>query len=1805
MSHAQVQRPFDDYSDELNIHFRNLPLLSRLARKVLLFVIKLAPEGRLKKQLLAYIPSLQKKTSCRNEPILTIYSLSEKETKQFVDLLEEVLKEVCKRQRECTDIQSTQNDKYLLDQRSGSPLLFDEQSSCEESHTFKVKLEVDNTNSGKLQNDGFHTLSPARHQDSFKTVNSPAISNSSATKTYNISSDDKVKAVSSDENDKMYSLLSETASETDDDVLLVKAKPSSDLFSSYDSESNESNKDSTIISSKTLSVECQESTSDNDVPISRLFRHARHIIYSDESSDSDDIWKPLRKKRVRSRRKRTMAIANFEESHDEFNTTASVKSTPLIQGKRTPVLRIAPILPLGVYKPSQRVNIPVTQSMTTTDQKSLIDLQQVETVQKRGDCVRISSRKSNLQSKQTTSSQLVCLKFQMPSITSLVNRHSSTLHNAHSDDKQVEVPDDIHFPNERITSVTKVKILETIDQDIETKLENGIDQIKEQSYGSDYNITDYLLDDNDQDIMAFFDEWEYTDPETVNEMNRFDSMSCVAADLTEQVENASLSKETKPLDKTQEDTGLEIEETIGKHETKQHETKQVQKSTSIQQPEFKVPAVPTAVSTLDKQRSLSQSFLPSTGAKSVTSVLPNPTLPSQVQTRPFRQLTVDDLLLEVLSWDPNYVTQYGQQNGINSVKPPHNLTRLVQVSDMFLSFQTYLDAFQSLLCLELWEIMTRGLLQKQCKKPLFLAVVTNVHQSADQAISSLCCEGQILFDDSQTWNHIVNGDLVMVTVVKSPLRPIKCPPVLAIVEHVEKHLGSALDTSSMSQCSQPGEENMTVTLKMRQCHWMSKNKETVELKFVESLMTAKRQWLGLIVAYKNLLIKDILCPSCPQHFCSEEAVSKPEMLTTPYNQFNIFNESQSQAIVAATLSSLKVYSLPRICLLQGPPGTGKTHTVIGVLKTILQEGQQNTSGKVRVLLCAPSNGGIDELVRRLIPEIKLCIGRKQVEGPTGHVFSQDTQIVRIGRPSAIHSDVKPFSLDSLVDQRLSQEVAALENQAVTNLRAERENIERQLDEVEKNVMIQKGRRMLSREPQSTVEVSRLEEMKAQLLDRRAHTERQCRQIRGRVKDLQRQRSRIMRDIILQADIVCCTLSGSGSHHLSNILKNRRGVNALPHFSCVVVDEAAQCCELDILIPLQYGSSKLILVGDPQQLPATVFSQKAESFGYGRSLFERFYDCFQRTRDKSPILMLNTQYRMHPAICSFPSKRFYNNRLKSCSSLSETKGWKFRPWLVFNMLKGKEECSVPGAISNLVEAEMVIELCGVISKSVSEFRIGVITPYNHQRRLISGKLKNLGQHEIEVNTVDGFQGREKDVILLSCVRARQTAGGIGFLSHRQRLNVSLTRAKKTLVVIGHLESLQVNADWQALFNDATERHVVVDVDDTNYSEAAKALLLSGKLNPREHSGLQVRPIDSTKHPSVAAVKPQQHSQSDQENTAVPVSQQRNFNKEPQKENSKILHSHDPVTTTDLKDAPVKQSSTDSCSPVKSKELSSVRSTAKKPAHKVDIQRKTLCEVLKERFTDDLDNPSVSPSFRPHSDIEKSSSLKQRHGLSLADTSKSVFYQAVTHSSTAQNKSSAQTQKLQHTCQLNVPRVKPPKQRVSIPLTNSDQATVKSLSTGWCSLIPPIEKRYNSASKSDTKSTKLRTFRSRPANKRLSTLNAPKQLPKRTKRSEKSTNSFGNRPTIESTYEGKGYTVLLKPHERVAHAQAATASKRKAFLHSNYYPRPKQPTIVDSASTAQSREIQGTPKQTGHSATNRSSTDVLGSIISDMRKDPSYG
>ena len=169
----------------------------------------------------------------------------------------------------------------------------------------------------------------------------------------------------------------------------------------------------------------------------------------------------------------------------------------------------------------------------------------------------------------------------------------------------------------------------------------------------------------------------------------------------------------------------------------------------------------------------------------------------------------------------------------------------------------------------------------------------------------------------------------------------------------------------------------------------------------------------------------------------------------------------------------------------------------------------------------------------------------------------------------------------------------------------------------------------------------------------------------------------------------------------------------PPFRCVIVDEAGQCCEPDALIPLQYKSSKLVLVGDPAQLPATVFSQKAARYNYGQSLFERLssalmvnskgnqsmhssiflfsfvfildqwryviasiffsHNVIFSLLDFRPAVILKTQYRMAPEICNFPSRKFYNGELHcSCDVLSRNKKILMKPYVLLDICDSTEE-----------------------------------------------------------------------------------------------------------------------------------------------------------------------------------------------------------------------------------------------------------------------------------------------------------------------------------------------------------------------------------------------------------------------------------------------------------------------------------------------------------------------------------------------------
>jgi len=277
----------------------------------------------------------------------------------------------------------------------------------------------------------------------------------------------------------------------------------------------------------------------------------------------------------------------------------------------------------------------------------------------------------------------------------------------------------------------------------------------------------------------------------------------------------------------------------------------------------------------------------------------------------------------------------------------------------------------------------------------------------------------------------------------------------------------------------------------------------------------------------------------------------------------------------------------------------------------------------------------------------------------------------------------------------------------------------------------------------------------------------------------------MRDDILdRAQILCCTCIGSGHE----ILDGRR-------FTRVLIDEATQATEPASLVPISRGARQIVLIGDHKQLPPTVISRKAEKGGLARSLFERMVEM-----GVVPML-LKTQYRMHPIISEFPNLYFYSGQLEDGVKTNERatpNGISWPDWenpIAFIPLEGNEETSPDGASKeNHEEASKIVSLLiDLIDGGNLEAKdIGIITPYAGQVRAIRDSMPESLQ-SVEVRTVDGYQGREKEVILFSCVRSNNE-GNIGFLSDGRRLNVALTRAKRGLIVVGNHNTLRNDVNW---------------------------------------------------------------------------------------------------------------------------------------------------------------------------------------------------------------------------------------------------------------------------------------------------------------------------------------------------------------------------------------------------------------------------
>ncbi len=406
----------------------------------------------------------------------------------------------------------------------------------------------------------------------------------------------------------------------------------------------------------------------------------------------------------------------------------------------------------------------------------------------------------------------------------------------------------------------------------------------------------------------------------------------------------------------------------------------------------------------------------------------------------------------------------------------------------------------------------------------------------------------------------------------------------------------------------------------------------------------------------------------------------------------------------------------------------------GKTTTLVELIRQIVRAGERVLVVAPSNIAVDNLLEKLL--------------------AKDEEAIRLGHPARVLPELRQHALDLLVEnhpdmkvvQRLMREARALRGQAARFTRARPEP---------------GARRALRDEAKQTVADAR------------------------RIED------RVVERLLNSAQIVCATLTGLD-----------RDLLASQRFEWCIMDEASQSTEAAAWAPLQIAS-RLVLAGDHFQLPPTVISAEAVTQGFAISLLERLMG--QAGKDISR--RLTQQYRMHHEIMDFSSQEFYESSLAAHPTVKQHL-LRDLPGVSSNALTDSaihfidtagasyDESVEPDGDSrfNLSEALLVIKIVQtLLASGLAPVDIAVISPYSAQVRLLRERIQ---QPEMEIDSVDGFQGREKEAVIVSLVRSNRE-NQIGFLEDVRRMNVALTRARRKLIVIGDSATVTVHPFYQRM------------------------------------------------------------------------------------------------------------------------------------------------------------------------------------------------------------------------------------------------------------------------------------------------------------------------------------------------------------------------------------------------------------------------
>ena len=466
---------------------------------------------------------------------------------------------------------------------------------------------------------------------------------------------------------------------------------------------------------------------------------------------------------------------------------------------------------------------------------------------------------------------------------------------------------------------------------------------------------------------------------------------------------------------------------------------------------------------------------------------------------------------------------------------------------------------------------------------------------------------------------------------------------------------------------------------------------------------------------------------------------------TPYISYidESLNESQKSAIENAL-------SCENFFLIHGPFGTGKTRTLVELISQETRQGH-------KVLATAESNAAVDNILERLMDNKKLTL-------------------TRLGHPQRVSKhNISQTLAFKVENHKLNKKIKRI-HKKIDNLIGKRKvhtkptpQYRRGLGDYDILHYASKGKGSRGVSAEKIKSMAKWIEINQEIDE--AHDE------------IKRIENRMIKDIVDSSNVILATNSSAALESIARV-----------KFDVAIIDEASQATIPSVLIPIA-KAHRFILAGDHKQLPPTIISDRAHELS--KTLFEELIRIYPF---KSQLL--NTQYRMNRLLMKFPNEEFYDNNLKSDSSVDNINindildsNQKEEALLFIDTsdvdFDGETHLKDSKSIVNKLEADICVQITqDYLNDGVEESDIGIISPYADQVKIIQDMTP------VEVKTVDGFQGREKEIIIISTVRSNIN-GNIGFLKDLRRLNVAITRAKRKLIIVGNKDTLIANPTYKRL------------------------------------------------------------------------------------------------------------------------------------------------------------------------------------------------------------------------------------------------------------------------------------------------------------------------------------------------------------------------------------------------------------------------